>query len=129
MPGGYMQKLLWIGAGGALGALARYALSGWAQRFGGYDFPWGTVAVNALGCFLFGVIWSLAEDRLIVNSETRLFVLTGFLGAFTTFSTYLFETGALLRNTQWSSAALNLLGQNSIGLAGVFLGMALGRLL
>ena len=124
-----MHKFLWIGAGGALGALARYTLSGWVQRLGGHDFPWGTLAVNVLGCFLFGVIWSLAEDRLIVSAETRLFVLTGFLGAFTTFSTYLFETGALLRNTQWSAVLLNLLGQNSMGLAGVFLGLALGRLL
>ena len=124
-----MQRFLWIGAGGALGALARYTVSGWVQRWGGYDFPWGTLVVNAVGCFLFGVIWSLAEDRLIVNVETRLFVLTGFLGAFTTFSTYLFETGALLRDTQWSSAVLNLLGQNSIGLIGVFLGLSLGRLL
>jgi fluoride exporter len=124
-----MQKLLWIGMGGALGALARYALSGWVQRLGGYDFPWGTLAVNALGCFLFGVVWALAEDRLLISTQGRLFALTGFLGAFTTFSTYMFESGALLRDTQWTGAALNLLGQNGIGLVAVFLGLALGRLL
>ncbi|MBN1311142.1 MAG: fluoride efflux transporter CrcB [Anaerolineae bacterium] len=123
-----MQKLLLIGAAGALGALARYGLAGVVQRIGGVDFPWGTLTVNILGSFLFGVVWSLSEDRLIIGSETRLIVLTGFMGAFTTFSTFMFETGALLREAQWELAALNLAGQNTVGLTCLFLGLIVGRL-
>jgi CrcB protein len=124
-----MQKLLWIGAAGALGALARYALGGLVQRAGGASFPWGTLIVNMLGSFLFGAIWSLAEDRLVISGETRLIILTGFMGAFTTFSTLMYETGALLREAEWGLAALNLLGQNAAGLACLFLGLSAGRLL
>jgi fluoride exporter len=123
-----MQKLLWIGLAGALGTTARYLLGGMVQRLGGAAFPWGTLVVNMLGSFLFGVIWSLAEGRLLISVETRIIILAGFMGAFTTFSTFMFETGALLREAQWGLAALNLLGQNIMGLVCLFLGLAAGRL-
>jgi CrcB protein len=119
---------MWIGAAGALGALARYSLAGLVQRIGGANFPWGTLTVNILGSFLFGVVWSLAEERMIISGETRLIVLTGFMGAFTTFSTFMFETSALLREAEWSLAALNLAGQNMVGLVCLFLGLLVGRL-
>ncbi len=124
-----MQKLLWIGAAGALGAMARYALAGLAQRAGGASFPWGTLSVNLLGSFVFGVIWSLAEERLLISGEMRLILLTGFVGAFTTFSTLMFETGALLQDSEWALAAANLFGQSAAGLACLFLGLAIGRFL
>jgi CrcB protein len=123
-----MQKLFWIGAAGALGTMARYGLSNLFQRVVGFSFPWGTLAVNVLGCFLFGVVWSLAEDRLVISGETRLIFLVGFMGAFSTFSTFMFETGALLREYEWAAAAINLLGQNALGLAFLLLGQAAGRL-
>jgi CrcB protein len=97
------------------------------QRLHDSGFPWGTLAVNTLGCFLFGVVWSLAEERLVISGETRLVVLIGFMGAFTTFSTYAFETGAMLRDAEWWLAAGNVLSQNLLGIAGFFLGGALGR--
>ncbi len=124
-----MQKLLWMALAGALGTLARYLLSGLVQRLNGTSFPWGTLAVNGLGCLLFGFVWSLAEEGLAISGETRMIVLTGFMGAFTTFSTLVFETGGMLRDTQWGLAALNMGGQVAVGLLALFIGLAGGRLL
>lgn len=125
-----IQKLACIALAGGLGTLARYGLSGWAQRASGSGvFPWGTVAVNAVGCLLFGVLWSVMEKRLGIGGETRVIVLTGFMGAFTTFSTFMFETGELIRDSEWLLAAGNVAGQNISGIAFLFLGLALGRLI
>ncbi len=123
-----MQRVVLIGVAGALGALARYSLAELVQRSTQGGFPWGTMAVNILGSFLFGMIWTLAEDRLVISTESRLIILTGFMGAFTTFSTFIFETGGLLWASQWMLAVGNLLGQIVVGLAFLALGMAAGRL-
>jgi CrcB protein len=122
-----MTKLVSLAAAGALGTLARYGLAGLVQRLHDSGFPWGTLAVNVLGCLFFGVVWSLAEERLVISGETRLVVLIGFMGAFTTFSTYAFETGAMLRDAEWLLAAVNVASQNLLGVAGFFLGIAIGR--
>ncbi len=124
-----MEKLLWIGLAGVLGTFARYGLSGVVQRACGSSFPCGTLAVNVLGCFLFGLIWSLAEDRLSISGEVRTVILIGFMGAFTTFSSFAFETAQLLRDAQWASAATNIVAQNALGIVGLFLGLIAGRLL
>jgi fluoride exporter len=123
-----MYKLLWLGIAGGLGALARYGLSSLVQRYSGAMFPWGTFVVNVLGAFVFGFIWSLVEQRLVMSIETRVILLTGFLGGFTTFSSFMFESAALITDGQWGLAALNLGGQVMAGLAAVFLGLALGRM-
>jgi CrcB protein len=123
------HKLAWIAASGALGTLSRYALSGTVQRFCGEKFPWGTLAVNAIGCLLFGAVWALAEQRVVISGQTRLIVLTGFMGAFTTFSTFAFEAGELLRDSQWLLAGANLVGQNVLGVTCILVGLAIGRLL
>jgi len=122
-----LKELLWLAVAGATGTLCRYGLSGLAQWIGQARFPWGTLAVNGLGCFLFGLIWVLAEQRLVIGGQTRAIVLIGFMGAFTTFSTYAFETGQLLRDSEWFLAAGNLLAHNAIGLLCVFLGFGTGR--
>lgn len=124
-----LEKLLWIGLAGALGTFARYGLSGVVQRTCGASFPCGTLAVNILGCFLFGLVWSLAEDRLSIRGEVRTVILIGFMGAFTTFSSFAFETAQLLRDAQWASAATNIAAQNVLGIVGLFLGLMAGRLL
>jgi len=124
-----VEKLLWIGLAGVLGTFARYGLSGAVQRACGTAFPCGTLAVNVLGCFLFGIVWTLAEDRLSISAEVRTVVLIGFMGAFTTFSSFAFETAQLLRDAQWASAAVNIVAQNVLGLVGLFLGLMAGRLL
>ncbi len=122
------RKLLALAVAGTLGTLARYGLGGLVQRLHESAFPWGTLVVNALGCFLFGVVWALAEERLVISGETRLVLLVGFMGAFTTFSTYAFETSAMLRDAEWLLAASNLLAHNVLGIACFFVGVALGRL-
>lgn len=122
-----MQKLLLIGLAGALGALTRYSLSGFVQRYSGFTFPVGTLVVNLLGTFLFGFIWSLVEQRLVISVETRVVILSGFLGAFTTFSSFMFETSALIGDGQWGYALLNITAQIVLGMIAIFLGLAAGR--
>jgi CrcB protein len=124
-----MQKLLLIGLAGALGALTRYSLSGFVQRYSGFTFPVGTLVVNLLGTFLFGFIWSLVEQRLVISVETRVVILSGFLGAFTTFSSFMFETSALVGDGQWGYALLNVAAQIILGMVAIFLGLAAGRAL
>lgn len=123
-----MQKLAWLVLAGALGTLARYGLAGFIHRVNGASFPWGTVVVNLTGCFLAGLLWSLFENRWAVSGETRTIVLVGFMGAFTTFSAFILETGELLRSAEWLPAAANVTIQNSLGLVALFIGAALGRL-
>ncbi len=124
-----ISKLLWIGFAGALGTLARYGLAGFVQRLTPVGFPWGTFVVNVTGCFLFGFIWMLTAERFIIDPQIRVVVLTGFMGAFTTFSTYIFETGQLTRDTEWFSAFGNVAGQTVIGFAALFIGFTIARLL
>jgi fluoride exporter len=121
------QKLFLLCAAGTLGTLARYGMSGVVQRLCGEAFPWGTLAVNALGSFLFGVVWSLADERSVISGETRFIVLTGFMGAFTTFSTFAFETSQQLRDSEWLLACGNITVQLVLGLVLMVAGIALGR--
>ena len=120
-------KLIGLAVAGACGALARYGLSGVFQRGQHIGFPWGTLTVNVLGCFLFGLIWTLTQQRFTVSPETRAIILVGFLGAFTTFSAFLFETDQRLEQGEWLMAGLNLAGELGLGLAAYLLGAFLGR--
>ena len=122
-----LVKLVCLAGAGAAGTLARYGLAGLVQRHAGAAFPWGTLAVNTLGCFLAGLVWSLAEERGLFSAETRVIMLIGFMGAFTTFSTFALETDLLLRDAQWARALANLLLQNSLGLSALLLGLFAGR--
>ena len=121
-----LMKLLTLGLAGGLGACSRYGLHVAMERTLGSDFPWGTFTVNVLGCLAFGLIYALFEKRG-VRPELALFVLTGFMGAFTTFSTYWFETNQLLESGRYGVAALNFLGQNVLGFIGMAAGLFLGR--
>jgi CrcB protein len=124
-----VQKIALLSVAGAIGTLARYGLSGLVQRIGGSAFPWGTMAVNMTGCLLAGLLWELFESRWAVSAEVRIIVLVGFLGAFTTFSAMILETGMLMRQAEWLSAAANLTVQNGLGIAFLLAGMALGRMI
>lgn len=117
-----------IAVAGALGTLARVGLNAAVQQFAGKTFPWSTFTVNAAGCLLFGLVWTLPTERYL-SQEHKLIVLAGFMGAFTTFSTYAFESVQLAEHGQWLPAAGNLLGQVALGVTCVMLGMALGRYL
>ena len=122
-----MKTFILLAIGGAAGTIARYTVAGVAQRWAGAAFPLGTFTVNMLGCLLFGLIWSVLETRAGLAGAIRLPVLTGFMGAFTTFSTYMFETTGLVQSGQFAFAALNAAGQTFLGLLLVLAGMALGH--
>jgi fluoride exporter len=124
-----IQKLTLLALAGSLGTLARYGLAGFIHRIGGTQFPWGTVTVNITGCFAVGLLWALFENRWPVSGETRIVVLVGFMGAFTTFSTLILETSELLRSAEWMYAAANVTLQNGLGFVALFAGAALGRII
>lgn len=123
------HKFVWLAVLGALGTLARYGLGGFVQEFVDKLFPWGTVAVNLLGCLVFGMVWSSLEERWPGSGQMRTIVLIGFLGAFTTFSTYLFEVEEMLRSSQWLPAMGYFAIHNLGGLAAMIAGLALGKLI
>jgi CrcB protein len=116
--------LAYVALGGALGALARYGISGWVYDRLGEAFPWGTFVVNVLGCLLLGLVirWLQVSS---VSPALRPFLTIGLLGAFTTFSTFSFETVALLQEGQWLRAGLYAGGSVALGLIAMVAGMAL----
>lgn len=122
-------KILAVGLFGALGALARYGVYGLVRQLGWHGFPWATFAVNMLGCLLFGAFVAVAEHRIDFSEATKLAILVGFLGSFTTFSTFALDGSALLRGGQYALATLYIGGQNVLGIAFIFLGLYLGRYL
>ena len=123
-----IQKLAWLSLAGAMGTLARYGLAGLVHRIDGSSFPWGTVVVNLIGCFMAGWLYVIFENRWPVSGETRTIILVGFMGAFTTFSAMILETGVLLRSTDWLYAAANIVLQNGVGFISLWAGMTLARM-
>jgi CrcB protein len=126
-----MAQALLIGIGGFFGSIARYALSGVAQRLafgGGRLFPVGTLTVNVLGCFALGLLMQLLDERFLIRAELRLALTIGFLGAFTTFSTFGYETFALLNEGDWRLAAWNFTLTNGLCLVAIWAGWRLGEL-
>ena len=123
------MKILLVMAGGSLGALCRYGTSLLAAHLFGARFPWGTLIVNLVGCFLIGLAFALADrGSTIMNPAMRLFFITGYLGALTTFSTFGLETVNAFREGRYLVTAINVLANNIVGSALVFLGLFLGRL-
>ena len=117
--------MLWIGLGGFAGAILRYLVSGWAQQVSGSaGFPYGTLAVNALGCLAIGALSYLADARGLLSAEARLFLMVGVLGGFTTFSTFGNETMNLLRDGELLVASLNVTANVLLCLAAVWAGRA-----
>lgn len=126
---GWIMKILLVMLGGSLGALSRYAVSLWAAKLLGTRFPWGTLTVNLSGCFLIGLSFALAERGLsLMNPSMRLLFMTGFLGGLTTFSSFGLETVNAWREGSHLVTMANILSNNVIGTALVFLGMVVGRL-
>lgn len=121
------QTLLLLSLAGALGTLARYGMALLVSHIAGKDFPWGTLLINVLGNLLFGLVWTLVDERGHLSPKTGLVILTGFMGAFTTFSTFAFESSQLLQKEAWSLALANIAAQNGIGILAVFAGSALAR--
>ena len=123
------MTVLAISVGAVLGANARYVVSGWLSDRFGSSFPVGTLVVNVGGSFLIGLFLALIGERLVVADWWRPLVAIGFLGSYTTFSTFSFETLALAQSGSWGLAALNVVGSVAGSLAGVYLGSVLGRAL
>ncbi|MSQ11965.1 MAG: fluoride efflux transporter CrcB [Dehalococcoidia bacterium] len=120
-----MPNVVFVAVGGLLGSVARYLISGWVQeRVTNGGLPWGTLSVNATGCLLIGILGGLAESRGFFGPESRAFLFIGVLGGFTTFSTFGYETFALLRDGQAVQALGNIALQLGVGLAAVWLGYA-----
>jgi CrcB protein len=122
-----MVKVIWIAAGGSIGAVLRYALTGWTHRLTGAGFPYGTLTVNVLGCLLIGLLSAIFAGPILVREEYRAAVLIGFLGALTTFSTFGRETFLLANDGQFTRAALNVLLSNALCLIAVWIGYRTGE--
>jgi len=118
-----IRHLMIIGCGGFIGAVLRYLVSGWIQQISrSGTFPWGTLGVNCIGCFIIGGLGGLVENHELFSPEIRLFVLVGILGGFTTFSTFSYETLALIRDQEIVSVFINILGHIVLGISAAWLG-------
>jgi CrcB protein len=123
-----LSQLLLVAAGGALGSAARFLMAGAAHGLlPGVLFPVGTLAVNVAGSLVIGLLGGLAEGRQFLVPELRLFLFTGILGGFTTFSAFAFETLGLALDAAWWRLALNVAAQLLCGLGAVTGGYVLGR--
>jgi CrcB protein len=122
-----LQKLIYLSLAGTLGTLARYWLGGLVQRNISIGFPFGTAVVNIFGCLMFGLLWAIMENRLAINAQMRVVIFVGFFGAFTTFSTFAFDTIRMLNDSQWLLAVGNIVLQNTLGLVAMILGLVIGK--
>jgi CrcB protein len=126
-----LERIGWVGLGGFLGANARYWLGAWIQDRWGAAFPWSTFVINLSGSFVLGLFLTLLTERFAAPNPAalRLLVAVGFVGAYTTFSTFEFETLALVETATWLRAFANAFGSLFLGFVAVWLGVLLGRLL
>jgi CrcB protein len=118
-----------VAIGGAIGASLRWSLGSWIAEKTGATFPWHTFAINIAGAFLIGVLMALSIERGVLSSDWRLFLGTGVLGGFTTFSTLSYESIALLSSGLWTAGLANMFGSGIVGLIAAWLGLVVGRAL
>jgi len=124
-----MLSIIYVGLGGCLGSIMRYLMVQETGRlFANNSFPYGTLAVNMIGCFLIAFIGELGAGRTFLSPEVRLFLFMGILGGFTTFSAFGYETFYFIKTSQFLLAFLNVMGQVVFGLAAVMLGYWVGKL-
>jgi CrcB protein len=119
--------LLLIGAGGFVGAIARYLVDGRVVHYTGTALPWGTFAINVSGSFTAGLLFSLVTQRAVLPPELIGPLLIGFLGSYTTFSTLTLETWRMIEDGAWDAAAVNLGGSILVGVPAVIAGIGVGR--
>ena len=121
-----MIKILFIGIGGFIGAVMRYWISGITYDKFGISFPYGTFAVNIIGAFILGLLITLSETRFILHPNLKIALTVGILGAFTTFSTFCYETVALMQTGDFYKAFLNIFLSLLVGIIAVLLGIKAG---
>lgn len=124
-----MKNILLVGLGGGIGSIGRYLCQKWMSENSSHPFPWGTFIVNLAGCFLIGLIYALAEKTTMLSPQTRLFLMTGLCGGFTTFSAFAFENMTMLRSGDTLFFLLYAAGTLVLGIAAVFAGIALIKIL
>jgi fluoride exporter len=122
-----MGRLLLVALGGVLGATARYGVAGFVHRQFGGTFPLGTLLINLVGCVAIGVVSYLSDDRAVIGPDARLFLAIGVLGSFTTFSTFGYETFAMLQDGSTRPAIWNVVASVGLGIPAVWLGRLLAR--
>ncbi len=124
-----MSKLIQLLVGGAIGTVARYALSVFTYRTLGADFPYGTLVVNLTGCFIIGFLAAITEEKFLFGTNIRIFLMIGFCGAFTTFSTFILETANLMKDGETFRALLNVLISVIVGFVVFRIGVLAGELI
>jgi len=124
-----MSKIILIGLAGFIATLSRYCISDVVAKRYGETFPMGTLVVNLIGCFLVGLLFYLLQERYLVNQTVRTVVLIGFVGGFTTFSSFGLQTFTLLQDGEFGLAVLNLMVSNFVGLFLIWAGYSLARIL
>ncbi len=124
-----VKNYLFVFVGGGVGASARYWLSGAVYRFVPADFPYGNLVVNILGCLLIGILMSGLQERFVFTPSLRVFLTIGILGGFTTFSSFSYETVALMRDGETVGAAINVVSSVLGCLVSTYIGMLIGRIL
>jgi len=121
------MRLVLVLVGGGLGSAARYLVSTWTGEHFGTAFPWGTLTVNLVGCFLIGLLATLADEAAAVGPEARVFLVVGVLGGFTTFSSFALDTLRLGEHDQAARAVVYVCISVGIGLLAAVAGIAVGR--
>jgi fluoride exporter len=123
------MRTMWIGVAGFAGAVSRYVVEGWVSSRSQGAFPWGTFVVNVSGCFVLGFVFTLLTERFLPHPTLRSALTIGFVGAYTTFSTFAFETMRLGEDGAVLLATINVAASVTAGIAAVFAGVAVGRAL
>lgn len=124
-----MMKWIGLASGGILGTFARYLLAGAVYRAWGASFPYGTLIVNLTGCFLIGFLTILSEEKFLLGPAARVFLMIGFCGAYTTFSTFILETANLMRDGENFRAFMNVALSVLVGFLALRAGILLGKII
>jgi CrcB protein len=122
-----MRTLVGIMVAGALGAAARYGLDGFVGDRTGSAFPWGTFVINISGSLVLGFLFTVLTERIAIDSALRFSITTGFIGSYTTFSTWMLETARLIQDRSYLLATWNAAGSVVVGMAAVGAGIVIGR--
>lgn len=124
-----MLNIVLVAIGGAIGSVARYLVGVWGVKLAGPNFPWGTITVNVVGAFLIGLMVEMVARRFDASSEVRVFIVTGIIGGFTTWSSFTLDAVVLFERGDMGLAAVYLLASLVVSFAAIFAGLALGRAL